>query len=178
MKKGPVTILKEKVTTLETELKEYKDKYLRALAELDNYRKRMEREFEDFKIHSKGDFIMKIIPVLDNFDRALAGAVLNENYESFYKGMEIIYRQLKEILKSMGLEEYSGLGEKFDPTLHEALGVVVVNDQPENIIIEEISKGYKLGEKIIKPARVLVSKFEEKKEEIKGGEENGENNRD
>lgn len=186
--KGPVTVLKEKVQVLESEIKELKDKYLRALAELDNYRKRMEKEFNDYKQFSKVDFFMKIIPVLDNFDRALSGAELNGNFEPFYKGMEIIQRQLREVLKSMGLEEYSGLGEPFDPYLHEALGVIIVDDRPENIVVEEVSKGYKVGDRVIKPAKVLVSKRkenelkqeskeEEKKEKIEGGEENGENNR-
>ncbi len=186
MKKGPVTVLKERVAALASENKELKDKYLRALAEFDNYRKRMEKEFDDYRRFARVDFFMKIIPVLDNFDRALSGAELNGNFEPFYKGMEIIQRQLKETLKSMGLEEYSGLGEPFDPNLHEALGVIMVEDRPENIVIEEVSKGYKVGDRVIKPARVLVSKQREKEtseetkkeeERIEGGEENGKDNR-
>ncbi len=173
LRKGPVILMKEELQKKGTEIEVLKDNYLRALAEWDNYRKRMENELAEFKKYAKADFISKIIPVLDNFDRALAGAELNPDFESFYKGVEIIERQLKEVLKSMGLIEYSGLGEQFDPLLHDAIGVIVTNDHPENTIIEEISKGYKIGDRIIQPAKVLVSKPEEK-----GGQENGKNNRD
>ncbi|MGQ9664466.1 MAG: nucleotide exchange factor GrpE [bacterium] len=173
VRKGPVTLMKEELEKKCIEINELKDSYLRVLAEWDNYRKRMENEFGEFKKYAKVDFISKILPVLDNFDRALAGAELNPNLESFYKGIEIIERQLKEVLKSIGLTEYSGLGEQFDPALHDAVGVIVTNDHPENTIIEEISKGYKVGDRIIQPAKVLVSKHEEK-----GGQENGKNNRD
>jgi len=173
VRKGPVSLMKEELQKKEVENKEFKDNYLRALAEWDNYRKRMASEFAEFKKYAKIDFISKLLPVLDNFDRALAGAELNPNFESFYKGVEIIERQLRDILKSMGLIEYSGLGEQFDPILHDAVGVIATNDHPENIIIEEISKGYKVGDRVIKPAKVLVSKPEEK-----GGQENVQDNRD
>jgi len=172
IRKGPVTRLKETLAEREQEIKEVKDKYLRALAELENYRKRMEREFEEFKKYANLEFFMKVISVLDNFDRALSGAELSGNFESFYKGMEIIYRQLKDTLQSLGLTEFSGLGETFDPARHEAVAVIPNSDKPDNTIIEEISKGYMVGERIIKPAQVLVSRQKE------GGEENGKNNRD
>jgi|UniRef100_A0A7C4X8D7 molecular chaperone GrpE len=171
-RKGPVTLMKEDLEKKEAQLKELRDEYLRTLAEWDNYRKRMENEFAEFKKYAKVDFLTKILPVLDNFDRALAGAELNPDFDSFFKGIQIIERQLREVLKSMGLVEYSGLGEQFDPTLHEAVGIVTTNDHPENTIIEEISKGYKVGDRVIKPAKVLVSKPDEK-----GGQENVQNNR-
>lgn len=172
MRKGPVSLMKEELDKKESEVKQLRDSYLRALADWDNYRKRMENEFAEFKKYAKVDFLSKILPVLDNFDRALAGAELNPNFESFYKGVEIIERQLREILKSMGLIEYSGLGDQFDPILHEAVGVVATDDHPENTIVEEISKGYKVGDRVIKPAKVLVSK-----PNGKGGQENVEDNR-
>ncbi len=172
MRKGPVSLMKEELDKKESEVKQLRDSYIRALADWDNYRKRMESEFAEFKKYAKVDFLSKILPVLDNFDRALAGAELNPNFESFFKGIEIIERQLREILKSMGLIEYSGLGDQFDPILHEAVGVVATNDHPENTIVEEISKGYKVGDRVIKPAKVLVSKPNEK-----GGQENVEDNR-
>ncbi|MGB9720970.1 MAG: nucleotide exchange factor GrpE [bacterium] len=172
-RRGPVSLMKQELQSKAVEIKEIKDNYLRALAEWDNYRKRMENEFTEFKKYAKVEFISKLLPVLDNFDRALAGAELNPDFESFYKGIEIIERQLRDILKSMGLIEYSGLGEQFDPTLHDAVGVIANNAHPENTIIEEISKGYKIGDRVIKPAKVLVSKPEEK-----GGQENVQDNRD
>jgi molecular chaperone GrpE len=171
--KGQVTRLKEIFLEHENQAKDFKDKYLRALAELDNFRKRTEKDLEEYRRYSKVDFFIQIIPVMDNLDRAINGCELNANYESFYKGMEIIQRQMKDTLKALGLVEFSGLGEKFDPARHEAVGVVDTDAQPENTVIEEISKGYMVGEKIIKPAKVLVSR----PKSAEGEQENGENNR-
>jgi len=170
--KGPVTRLKEIFLERETQAKDFKDKYLRALAELDNFRKRTEKDMEEYRKYSKVDFFIQIIPAIDNLDRAIGGCELNANYESFYKGMEIIQRQLKDTLKVLGLVEFSGLGEKFDPARHEAVGMVETDAQPENMVIEEISKGYMVGDKVIKPAKVLVSR-----PKPEGEQENAENNR-
>jgi len=173
-KKGPVTLLKEELENKSKELKELKEKHLRTLAEWDNYRKRMEKELEDYRNYARVDFFMKIIPVLESFDRALQHDDTNQDFEKFYKGIEIIYRQLQSALASLGLVEFSGLGELFDPMRHEAVAIIEVNDKPENTVIEEISKGYLVGERVIKPAKVLVAKHKEK---LKGGEEDGEDNR-
>ncbi len=171
-RKGPVTKMKEDLTERTSELKQTKDKFLRSVADMDNFRKRMDKEIIEHKKYSKVDFFLKIIPVLENFDRALCGAEMNEDFESFRKGLEIIDRQFKETLMSLGLKEFSDLGESFDPAKHEAIAVVTVNDKPENTVIEEVSKGYMVGDRVIKPAKVIVSKH------VEGGQENAENNRD
>lgn len=171
-KKGPVTKMKEDLKNKDKEIKEFKDKYLRALADLDNYRKRMDKELDSYRKYAQVEFFNKIIPVLDSFDRAIDGASLENDYEKYTQGVEMIYRQLKDALRSMGLEEFSSLGDFFDPTRHEAVATVVNNDKPDNTIVEEISKGYVVHERVIKPAKVLVSK------QNKGGNEDVENNRD
>ena len=171
-KKGPVTKLKEDLKNREKEIKEFKDKYLRALADMDNFRKRMDKEIDSYRKYAQVEFFNKIIPVLDSFDRAVDGESLENNHEKYAQGIEMIYRQLKDVLRSMGLEEFSSLGEYFDPARHEAVATVVNNDKPENTIVEEISKGYIVQERVIKPAKVLVSK------QNKGGNEDVENNRD
>ena len=170
-RKGPVTKLKENISQKEIELKELKDKYLRALAELDNYRKQIEKELDDRKKYGMVEFFMSVIPVLDSFSRALSGGEMNNDFDNFYKGVEIIHRQLRDALKSLGLVEFSGLNETFDPSRHEAVATVETNEKPENTVIEEISKGYMIDDRIIKPAKVYVSKQKE------GDEEDGENNR-
>lgn len=170
-RKGPVTKLKENISQKEIELKELKDKYLRALAELDNYRKQIEKELDDRKKYGMVEFFMSVIPVLDSFSRALSGGEMNSDFDNFYKGVEIIHRQLRDALKSLGLVEFSGLNETFDPSRHEAVATVETNEKPENTVIEEISKGYMVDDRIIKPAKVYVSKQKE------GDEEDGENNR-
>ena len=170
--KGPVTRLKEVSLEKDAQVKDLKDKYLRALAELDNFRKRTEKDMEEYRKYSKVDFFIQIIPVIDNLDRAIGGVESNPNYESFFKGMEIIHRQVKDTLKALGLVEFSGVGEKFDPARHEAVGVIETDAKPENTVIEEVCKGYMVGEKIIKPAKVLVTRSKPE-----GGHENVENNR-
>jgi len=170
-KKGPVTKLKDEIGKKDEEIKEFKDKYLRALADLENYRKRMEKEFDSFRQYAQVEFLRKISPVLDSFERAMDGASVDNDEGNYAKGVEIIYRQFKETLKSMGLEEFSSFGEVFDPARHEAVGTVVDDEKPENTIVEEVSKGYVVKERVIKPAKVLVSK------QSKGGYEDAENNR-
>lgn len=169
---GPVTKFKTEFAEKMLELKDLKDKYLRTLADTDNYRKRRDKEVEEFKKYSKIEFFMQIIPVVENFDRALSGVELTQDLESFYKGLAIIARSLKDTLKKLGLEEFSALGAEFDPNVHDAIGVVEKEDAPANIVAEEISKGYRVEDRIIKPAKVIVTKSPE------GGNKNGENNRD
>ncbi|HEC77883.1 MAG TPA: nucleotide exchange factor GrpE [candidate division WOR-3 bacterium] len=171
-RKGPVTRLKEELKEKMDEVKELNDKYLRAVAELDNYRKLMQKEMANYRRSCKVEFIRKLIPVLDSFDRALSSAEVSENFDNFYKGMEIIQRQLKESLKSMGLIEFSGLGEVFDPSRHEAVATIATDEHPEDMVVEEVSKGYIVDDQIVKPAKVFVSK------QKKGGQEDAENNRD
>ena len=171
-RKGPVTRLKEEISRKDDELKELKDKYLRALADMDNYRKRMERELDSFRQYAQVEFFNRIIPVLESFARAMDNASVENDHENYAKGVEIIYRQLQDALRSMGLEEFSSLGETFDPARHEAVATVINDDKPENTVVEEIGKGYMLKERVIKPAKVLVSK------QSKGGNEDVENNRD
>lgn len=171
-KKGPVTKLREEMDDVKQQVKELNDKYLRAFAELENYRKLMQKKMADYRRSAKVEFFNKVIPVLDSFDRALSGAELNTEFDNFYKGVEIIHRQFKEALRSLGLVEFSGLGEVFDPSRHEAVATVVTDKHPDDIIIEEISKGYVVDDWVIKPAKVCVSK------QKKGGQEDGENNRD
>lgn len=170
-KKGPVTRLKEKIKQQEEDLKEIKDRYLRALADMDNYRKRVDRELDSFRQYAQVEFFNNVIPVLDSFERAMNGASVDKDYEKYAKGVEMIYRQLKDALRSLGLEDFSSLGETFDPARHEAVAAVVNDDKPENTVIEEISKGYIVKDRVIKPAKVLVSK------QSKGGNEDVENNR-
>lgn len=171
-KKGPVTKLKDNLKNKDKEIKEFRDKYLRALADMDNYRKRMDKELDSFRRYAHVEFFNKIIPVLDSFDRAMDGEILENDHEKYAQGVEMIYRQLRDALRSMGLEEFSSLGERFDPARHEAVATVVNNEKPDNTVVEEISKGYIVQERVIKPAKVLVSK------QNKGGNEDVENNRD
>lgn len=159
-KKGPVTELKEKLETLSAEAKSHYENYLRLLAEFENFRKRKEREFDEFRLYANENLMTELIPVLENFDRALAckDLALNNNADSLQKGLEIVYRQLKNILEKFGLKEYSMLGQEFNPKTCEAISFIETNDKPANSVIEEIGKGYLYYDKVIRPAKVIVAK--------------------
>ncbi len=166
MKKGPVTQLREENRKLTEEKEEWKKRYIRLYAEFDNYRKRKEKEIEEWKKFALEDFMRDITVVLENYDRAMIQKEVNANNKNFLKGIEMIFSQLKEILYRYGLKEFSCIGTEFDPARAEAIGFVETDDTPPNVVVDEARKGYMLHDKIIKPALVMVAK-------PKGGESNG-----
>lgn len=166
MRKGPVSLLKEKLTRAEDDARKFYDSYLRALAALDNYRKQKGEDLQRKRDQTYEEVILELIPVFDNFDRALASAQMTSDFEQLNEGIEIIFRQFKETLSKWGLADFSAEGQEFDPKFHEAVSVIETDEYPPDTIIDEISKGYKFKEKIIKPAMVTVAKQ-------KGGEQDG-----
>lgn len=157
-KKGPVTQLKEDAEKLRSEVKVNYDNYLRALAEFENFRRRKEREIEEFRSFANENLMEELIPVLENFDRALAHSEASNNCESLAKGIEIAYRQLLSVLEKFGLKEFSCLNQEFDPKTCEAVSFSETDDKPKNTIVQELSKGYQYQDRVIRPSRVIVSK--------------------
>ncbi len=135
---------------------EHYDRYLRAVAELDNFRKRTAKMRTDTREETLRDVLLQIAPVMDNMRRALAQD--NATVEAFKQGVELIYGQLQEALRGYGLEEIQAIGQPFDPVYHEALLEVERPDQPPGTVVEEMEKGYRLRDKVVRPARVVVSK--------------------
>lgn len=130
------------------------DKYLRVLAEYDNFRKRSQKEREALYTDVRADTVLKLLPVYDNLARALA----NETTDAaFYKGVEMTMSQFKEILSKMGVVEIEALGKEFDPTIHNAVMHVEDDSCGTNIIVEEFEKGFKLGDKVIRFSMVKVA---------------------
>ena len=144
------------MSALERERNEYRELYLRSRADFENYKRRKEEEWKKVVEFASERLIFDLIPVLDNFDRALS---VNEadDPSSFKKGMEMIYQNLLEVLKKEGLEIYHAEGKKFDPRLHEAIAVVNSDDSPEGTVVKEFSPGYKFKGKVLRPARVAVA---------------------
>lgn len=144
-----------KEAELEKELAAAKEAHIRTLAEYDNYRKRTAKEKEGIYSDAKADCMKSLLGVLDNFDRALG--VDNSDFESYKKGVEMIYTNFFEILKGLGVEAFGEKGEAFDPNFHN--GVMHIEDDSlgENVIAEVFSKGYKLGDKVLRPAMVQVA---------------------
>ena len=144
-----------KEAELEKELAAAKEAHIRTLAEYDNYRKRTAKEKEGIYGDAKADCMKSLLGVLDNFDRALS--VDNSDFESYKKGVEMIYTNFCEILKGLGVEAFGEAGETFDPNFHN--GVMHIEDDSlgENVIAQVFSKGYKIGDKVLRPAMVQVA---------------------
>ena len=144
----------EELEQLQKQLDSANDKLLRTLAEYDNYRKRSAKEKETIYPEAKCDVAAKILPVLDNFERALAAPCQDPDFK---KGVEMIFHSLVEALTSVGVEEIPSEGEVFDPNLHNAVMHVEDDSLKENIIAEVFQKGYRLGDRVIRHAMVKVA---------------------
>ncbi len=144
-----------KEEALEKELAASKEAHIRTLAEYDNYRKRTAKEKEAAYGDSKASCLAELLPILDNFDRALATS--DSDFESFKKGMEMINTSFVETLKKLGVEAFGEAGEKFDPNIHNAVMHVEDEELEENVVTDVFSKGYKLGDRILRPAMVKVA---------------------
>lgn len=135
-------------------LKAEKDRYLRLLAEYDNYRKRSSKERESIYQDVRADTVTKFLPVYDNLVRALDQATCDEAYR---KGVEMIMAQLRDILSRMGVTEIESLGQKFDPALHNAVMHEEDETKGEGEIVQELQRGFKMGDKVIRFAMVKVA---------------------
>lgn len=133
---------------------DFRDRYLRSLADFENFRKRSEREKNDFQRYALAGMVRDLLPVLDNFDRGLEHA---EEGDEFHKGMALIYKQLFDVLQRHGLKPITESGVRFDPNIHE--GVVRVEDAsvPSHTVVEVMQKGYFLHDRLIRPAMVKVA---------------------
>lgn len=140
---------------LQEEYDALNDRYMRTLAEYDNFRKRSQKDIEARVSYTKTDMLSKIVPVIDNFERAACNA--DADFEGYRKGIEMTVNQFLEILKSMGVEAFGEVGEAFDPNFHN--GVMHIDDESlgENVIADVFMKGYKIGDKVIRPATVKVA---------------------
>ena len=147
----------KKVVELENALKESEDKYLRMLAEYDNFKKRTMREKESLYKDGIADSVEKLLTVLDNLDRAAAVDVSNSDAQSVVDGVNKILEQAKEVFAKMGVEEIPAKGEKFDPELHNAVMHEENEEYDENTVSEVFLKGYKMGDKIIRHSMVKVA---------------------
>jgi len=157
-RKGPVSQLQDQLAAKADECKSIQQEHLRALADFENIRKRHERDVEVSRRVSLEALVLDLLPVLDNFDRAIQATNTGTTVEGLQKGMELIDRQLHDALKKHGVEEYSCLGSQFDPRRAEAISFVHTAEQEPGTVVNEVSKGYAVGERVLRPARVVVAK--------------------
>lgn len=140
---------------LVAELGAQKEAYLRLAAEYDNFRKRTVKEKEESFINAKSTVFADFLPVLDNFDRALGTE--DASLEDFKKGVEMTYTQFLDVFKKYGVETFGEAGDQFDPNFHNAVMHVDDESLGEKVITDVFQKGYKIGEKILRPAMVKVA---------------------
>lgn len=149
----------ETTLKLQQELEEYKDKYLRGLAEAENMRKRLMKEKQEMVRFGVENVIAEILAPIDNFENALKCAESSSaEIKNWAIGFEMLLAQFKEVLANHGISAFNSVGEKFDPFLHEAVEVEETEEKPEGTIVQEFIKGYRCGDRTIRPARVKVTK--------------------
>ncbi|HLB32628.1 MAG TPA: nucleotide exchange factor GrpE [Chthoniobacterales bacterium] len=145
---------------LKAEVEKYRDQALRAVADLENYRKRMIREKEESLRYANSSLLEKLLPILDNFELGLAAAKTNADAGamSILNGLSMVQRQLNDFLKEQGLHAIDAEGQPFDPKFHEALGQEASDTIAEGTVISQLRRGYRLADRLIRPASVMVSK--------------------
>ncbi|MBI4335855.1 MAG: nucleotide exchange factor GrpE [Candidatus Omnitrophica bacterium] len=142
----------------DSEINTLKDKLLRLGAEFDNYKKRVQKERLELVKYAGESFVLELLHIIDNFERAFQAADKTRDFKVLHQGVEMILREVQNFLKDKGVKKIVTAGEKFDPHRHEAVETLACADKPENLIIEELQSGYELNGKIIRPAKVKVSK--------------------
>jgi molecular chaperone GrpE len=163
----PVAAPQDRIADLEAalaaakaEAAEHWDKFLRERAEMENYKRRLERNQVDQIKRERKELLLKTLGVLDNLERAVAYQVDSAapvDPKALLMGLKMTYAQFKDLLASEGLQEVKTVGEPFDPALHEAVSTAVAPDVPEGQVVEELQKGYRLGDDLLRPARVKVA---------------------
>jgi molecular chaperone GrpE len=150
-------LLAERLAETERIAADNNDKFLRAVADLDNYRRRARQEMEEVRRFGNEQLISDLLGVLDNFERALQAAETSENAEALREGVSLIHRQLLDTLAKAGLEPISALHQPFDPTLHEAIMQVESEEHEPHTVVEELRKGYQLHGRLLRPSLVKVA---------------------
>ena len=145
------------VPQLEKKLEEAENRHLRLQADFDNYRRRVRLDAEAAEKYRAQSLISDLLPVLDNFERALSVEIEGEQAQSYKQGMEMVYRSLLEALKKEGLEHIEAKGKPFDPNFHQAVMQVEDESMEPNSVVEEFQKGYVLKDRVIRPSMVKVN---------------------
>jgi molecular chaperone GrpE len=146
-----------KIAELEAKIKEMENRYLRLYADFENFRRRTRQEMEAAEKYRAQSLVSDLLPALDNFERALKIEAENEQAKSILQGMEMVYRSVLDALKKEGVEAIEAVGKPFDPHLHQAVMQVEDSSYEPNTVVEEFQKGYKLKDRVIRPAMVKVS---------------------
>jgi len=152
----PVKILEKDLLDAKNELTEQKDKFVRLQAETDNFRKRLSREKEEFSQYANERLFKELLPIFDNFERALEDP--SNDIKSLKEGLEMILKQFSSFLEKEKVEPIEAIGKTFDPMIHEVLTSEESSEHEENTIISQFVKGYTINNRVIRPSQVVISK--------------------
>lgn len=155
-----ITALKKRIEELENESADMKNKYMYAMAEAENIRKRTAKEKADSIKRANKGLLLSLLTFMDNFERALKAGEQDSNVQGseYYKGIELIHKQFIDFMHDNGVSEIESLGEEFDPNVHEALTMIEVPDIDKEKVVEVYAKGYKLNDELLRTAKVVVGK--------------------
>jgi molecular chaperone GrpE len=161
----PVAELQQKLTATEKEKKDNWDRYLRAAADLENTRKRQKREVDDAKLEAKNRVLKEMLPVVDNLERAVehagGGGEVDAALKPLIEGVQLVLRQFQTAFERLEITAVQAQGQAFDPNLHEAISQQE-SDQPPGTVVQVLQRGYKSGDRLLRPALVVVAKAKEK----------------
>jgi molecular chaperone GrpE len=155
---SPSDAAETRVAQLQAELDRQREQSLRDRADLENTRKRLQREREEGVQYANLRLLEKLLPVLDNFEMGMIEARKSAADSPVLVGMSMVQKQLEDFLRDHGVQPIDAVGQKFDPNLHEALGEEASADVPEGQVVRQLRKGFKLRERLLRPANVFVSK--------------------
>lgn len=160
-KEIPEKDFQEEIDSLKKQLADEKDRYLRLAAEFDNFRKRAIREQEEFRKYANEKLILDLIDVWESLERGIENSKNTDNKDKLITGMELVYKQFRDVLEKNGLVPIKSVGEKFDPYKHEAMMQTETDGCEDDIVLEEFVRGYMLNNRVIRYSKVRVSKKKE-----------------
>jgi molecular chaperone GrpE len=161
-KSGSAEELEQKLAAAESEAKESFDRFLRASAELENFKKRTQKEIEDFRKYANESLIKELLNVVDNLERAIEVPKDGGDETKIVEGVDLTLKELLKVFQKFNVHPIVALGEPFDPNFHQAMMQQEVTDRPDNIVIQELQKGYMIHDRLLRPAMVVVSKANNK----------------
>ncbi|MEN3001727.1 MAG: nucleotide exchange factor GrpE [Armatimonadota bacterium] len=150
--------VKARLQEMERALEEQKNLYLRTLADFQNYRRRQQDEMERSRLRLLESLMEELLPILDNFERALQAAEATRELEPLLEGVRLTERQIKALLTRYDIHPIEAVGRPFDPNLHEAIQRIETDEYEDGIVIDEVERGYRIGERVLRPSRVIVAR--------------------
>jgi len=158
--------LKEQLSQALSEAKSHQEQYLRTLADMENLRKRTQREKEDLAKFANENILREILPVVDNLERAVDHAEESESCDGLFEGVQMTLTQFSQLLEKFGVEPVDAVGQPFDPAYHQAMGQMESDEFSPNTVVQQMQKGYQLNKRLLRPAFVMLAKAPAVVEEV------------